>query len=53
MTPRRANYPDLARIERDRVSTKLALAAIWAVLNCNGIAGWNDWYQHATDGEWN
>lgn len=29
-----------------------ALAAVWACLNVNGFAGWQDWYGYAVTGEW-
>lgn len=45
----RANYP--ARLLTDE-QIELALAAIWEVLNTNGLAGWNDWYAAAASGEW-
>lgn len=44
MNYQRANYQDK--------SLELALAAIWAVLNCDGVAGWNDWNAYAANGEW-
>ncbi len=45
MNYQRANYPT-------NDATELALAAIWAILNCDGVAGWNDWSTYAANGEW-
>lgn len=37
---------------RQRTNTELALAAIYAVLNENGIMGWGDWSAAAAEGLW-
>lgn len=48
----RANHRTRDHDERER-NTELALAAIYAVLNCNGAWGWDDWNRYAATGEWN
>jgi hypothetical protein len=40
------------RLRREPDAVDLALAAIWAALNANGFAGWQDWYDAAARGEW-